>query len=86
MCGLIATGQMPALFAQESENPMATALKRLSEKPSFYCNLDAFTPKERAKHEKLGTKIWQARTATKELDDGYAFQLNQTRQRAPTLE
>jgi hypothetical protein len=37
--------------------------------------LNALTPKEREEHAKIGKKIWAARTATKELEDGYAFQL-----------
>jgi hypothetical protein len=72
----LAIANLPGVSAQESINPMAEALKVISEKPGFYCNLNALTPKERAKHDKLGNKIWEAQTAIKELADGFAFQLS----------
>jgi hypothetical protein len=63
------------LPAQSNTNPIAALGKRMSQRPAFYCNLAALTPKERARHEQLGKKIWAAHAATKELEDGYAFQL-----------
>jgi hypothetical protein len=64
-----------SLLAQDSPNAIAELGRRMSEKPTFYCNLNALSPKERAKHEKLGLKVWAARVTTEELEDGYAFQL-----------
>jgi hypothetical protein len=66
-CGILA--------AQESSNPIVALGRRANEPPTFYCNLNALSPKERAKQEKIAKKIWAAQTAIKELEDGYAFQL-----------
>ena len=64
-----------ALAAQESENPIVALGRRANQPPTFYCNLNALSSKERAKQEKIAKRIWAAQTGIKELEDGYAFQL-----------
>jgi hypothetical protein len=61
-----------APLANAQETP-----KFIAPKPGFFCNLNAMTPKERARHEKLGKKLWQSGVEVKELEDGYAFRLEQ---------
>jgi hypothetical protein len=45
------------------------------EATGFYCNLKAFTPAERARHEQLSKKLREARVEIKELSNGFAFRL-----------
>lgn len=46
-----------------------------SEVTGFYCNLKAFTPAERVRHEQLSKKLREARFEIKELSNGFAFGL-----------
>ena len=45
----------------------------------FYCNLKALTLEERARQHELSQVIAQAKLETKELADGYAFRLQETK-------
>jgi hypothetical protein len=65
-----------AVSAQNRSNPIAALGKKNMQPPAFFCNLAALSPAERAKHEQLGKTIWAAHAGTKELEDGYAFQLH----------
>jgi hypothetical protein len=42
----------------------------------FYCNVEAFTKEERVKYNELTAKLKTARTVTRELPDGYSFELD----------
>jgi hypothetical protein len=42
----------------------------------FYCNVKAFTKEERVQYNELTAKLKTARTGTRELPDGYSFQLD----------
>ena len=42
----------------------------------FYCNVKAFTNEERIQYNELTAKLKTARTGTRELPDGYSFQLD----------
>jgi hypothetical protein len=42
----------------------------------FYCNVNAFTKEERLHYNELTAKLKTARTGTRELPDGYSFELN----------
>jgi hypothetical protein len=41
-----------------------------------YCNVKAFTEEERVKYNELTAKLKTARTGTRELPDGYSFELD----------
>ncbi len=47
----------------------------MTENSGFYCNLNALSPTERARHRELSSELVAARIETKELPDGYAFRL-----------
>jgi DinB family protein len=59
-------GALPATFTN-SQIP--------SEVTGLYCNLKAFTPEERVRHEQLSKKLREARIEVKELSNGFAFGL-----------
>jgi hypothetical protein len=42
----------------------------------FYCNVKAFTEEERVQYNELTAKLKIARTGTRELPDGYSFELD----------
>ena len=42
----------------------------------FYCNINALTPEERARHKQLTEKLMAARKETIETDKGYEFQFS----------
>ena len=66
-------------FAQgqkTSDAPSVNSQKQImTENSGFYCNLNALSPTERARHKQLSDKLWAAWIETKELPDGYAFRL-----------
>ncbi|HTQ97123.1 MAG TPA: hypothetical protein VMH89_09960 [Candidatus Acidoferrum sp.] len=43
---------------------------------TFYCNIGAFTPAERARHKQLTDKLLANAKQIVELENGYDFQLN----------
>jgi hypothetical protein len=45
----------------------------------FYCNLKALSPEERVRQRELSQAIALAKLETKELQDGYAFRLQETK-------
>lgn len=44
----------------------------------FVCNLGALTPDERAEHRRLGARMLESVRSTRELDSGYAFDLDRS--------
>ncbi len=42
------------------------------------CNLKALSPSERAEHEQLAARMTRAVVATREIAEGYAFELDAT--------
>jgi len=46
---------------------------------AFMCNLKALTPPERAEHQQLTARLAEAVRATREVADGYAFEVDSTR-------
>jgi hypothetical protein len=51
----------------------------------FACNMKVFQPQERKQHEKLSHEIVSAVTGHREVDSGYAFQLDPARVALPDL-
>jgi len=49
--------------------------KTMSVQTGFYCNIKALSPAERQRQKELGQELRAASVETKELPDGYAFQL-----------
>lgn len=43
----------------------------------FVCDVAAMTPDQRAEHHRLGARLLHAITDTRELSDGYAFELGE---------
>ena len=61
---------------QKNSTPAAgPSAQAPAEVTGFYCNLKAFTPAERARHEQLSKKLREARVEIKELSNGFAFRL-----------
>jgi hypothetical protein len=60
--------------------PLVAAAQRANGDPDspFMCNLKALSPSERAEHEQLAARMTRAVVATREISDGYAFELDAT--------
>jgi hypothetical protein len=77
----IAAGGAAGLFVHQlSLNAQQKISTSTSAGPSaevtgFYCNLKAFTPTERTRHEQLSKNLREARIEIKELSNGFAFGL-----------
>jgi hypothetical protein len=67
------------LSARGQEKGAATAAgredKAMTVQTGFYCNIKALSPAERQRQKELGQELRSATLETKELPDGYAFQL-----------
>ena len=46
----------------------------MTKQNGFYCNINALTPEERARHKQLTDKLNTARKDIVEMDEGYEFQ------------
>jgi hypothetical protein len=63
MCSIAAAGLAVQDTAGVAETP-------------FFCNLKALTPAERAEHKQVTTRMLAAMQRTREVADGYAFDLD----------
>jgi len=53
--------------------------QRSNEESPFVCNISALTADERAEHRRLGARMLASIHGTRELPDGYAFDLDGSR-------
>lgn len=70
---LAAAGAAPAGQAAASPSPQGQVATTQSK---FYCNINALTPAERARHKQLSDKLNAARKDIVESDKGYEFQFS----------
>jgi len=77
MTFLLAAGG--SLHARPPQTGSAAASNRkiqaVTEETGFYCNMNALTMAERARHKELGDRLREGKLETTELPDGYAYRL-----------
>jgi hypothetical protein len=71
LAGASAAVNLPAQDAAAKTSKEGTTLRTQNK---FYCNIQALTPAERARHKELGDKMMKAKSATIETPNGYEFQ------------
>ena len=59
--------------------PLAAIQGSTGGESPFMCNLEALTPSERAEHQQLTVRLAEAVRTTREIADGYAFEIDSTR-------
>jgi hypothetical protein len=64
---------MPSIFERDAVSAKGDSMT------GFYCNVKAFTNEERIQYNELTAKLKTARTGTRELPEGYSFQLDPKR-------
>jgi hypothetical protein len=76
---LLAAGALAGPSAQDQKkfnSPGASSEgQAVTERSQFYCNVNALSPTERARHKQLSQQLALAQRETKELPDGFAFRL-----------
>lgn len=78
--------QISADAQQKNAAPSAdSTVQAPAEVTGFYCNMKAFTPAERARHEQLSKKLREALLEIKELSNGFAFRLQNEAVSLPEL-
>ena len=69
--------RLPAQTKDTNPEFKPFSMKKMTyEQHGFYCNTKALSKSERERYNQLTAKLVNARLETKELPDGYAFQLN----------
>jgi hypothetical protein len=76
---VLAVGTFDRVSAEAQPKGAASAaepgVNTMTEQAGFYCNLNALSTTERERQKELTGKLREARIETKEMPDGYAFQL-----------
>ena len=73
---LAAGASLHALPRQTGAAPASNRkIQAVTEETGFYCNMNALTAAERARHKELGDRLREAKLETAELPDGYAYRL-----------
>lgn len=83
MTGMLMIGLLNAMAPKARPEgpvtPAMTGIQVTQHATGFYCNSKALTPEERVRHHELAQAIAEAKLETKELADGYAFRLQETK-------